>query len=439
MKRFRATVWYALLVMLTALSMATTANAQKVGQKPECSAGMGGTACGEPDRASGIDSGVPSPEKSRQKPRSAGDDSPGLGAGIMDLPYTSAEENALLRSRISRRLAECADQSKGYVDAARWQRQRTSHPELNASSCISLEKDPSLYGGFVNRCDFKVVFKFCAYRPKKDAWTEAFDCEKTQGGMELIEPGEHLDAHTKNAEWIYWAGCRFPQATASDFKFEPGEGYGFRCMAWDEVEGGLSAEGDIKGCAALEVENEEREIMAAENKQRREAEAQAERQRELAERQREQIERERREEERLAREDIAAALKQQRASDAAARRQIPSTPLTNGGKPAGEPLIDGDWKCETYQSSGGWAVDQPDLHFAKSAGGLIESTISRVKWSQELRRVSSDRFEYTDRNCDPQCSQTTITFLSKNSATKDFTSFEPGREGGTRQKCIRRN
>ncbi|MBL8516030.1 MAG: hypothetical protein JNM76_03580 [Betaproteobacteria bacterium] len=166
------------------------------------------------------------PRTDPQSERSTRND--GAGRIRQDSSTTRAQND--LRQRVE----ECSNRQQQSVDYRIGARQRVSNPELNASQCIRLGDKKGLYGpGFVNSCQYPVQFKFCAYRPKPDSWVEAFDCEKTKGGTELIQPGQSIAAHTSNAEYFYWAGCKHPEGTPADFKFVAGKGYEFRCYAWD--------------------------------------------------------------------------------------------------------------------------------------------------------------------------------------------------------------
>ena len=96
------------------------------------------------------------------------------------------------------------------------------------TSCVTLDKRDSLYGGFYNNCNFKVWVSYCAYHPKKGAWNELFDCEKQAGGMDTIGANDAQAAHT-NGTFMYWFACPYPSWPV-DGKFVTGKGIYARCM-----------------------------------------------------------------------------------------------------------------------------------------------------------------------------------------------------------------
>lgn len=225
-----------LVVSLTALSASVAA---EVGQKrSKCEEGIG---CrDEQKKAPDAPKYAPKNDKAPGNMRAT---SPGLGVGVTGttrvpggrmepLPGSggyagsSPAEQAFLNEVCSGR-AEQAE-LEPYQSS-----RRVVSPELNATACIQLGTRKSVYGpGFKNTCTYPVVFRFCAYKPAPDAWTEAFDCEKTVGGTEIIGPGKEIAAHTADAESIHWAGCRHPEGLGADYKFTAGQGYRFNCMAW---------------------------------------------------------------------------------------------------------------------------------------------------------------------------------------------------------------
>lgn len=190
--------------------------------KAKCADGIG---CFDPKS----DKKPPAPQRSKPAP------SPGLGKGIMDAPPGNFGGRARTPENLASANNECGSRLEAEANRNVGGTHYRSHPELNASQCIRLGTKSGLYGpGFANTCSYQVQFRFCAFRPKKGSWAEAFDCENTKGGTELIDPRSEIPAHTKDAEYFYWAGCRFPEGLPSDFKFTPWIGYEFRCMAWDQ-------------------------------------------------------------------------------------------------------------------------------------------------------------------------------------------------------------
>ena len=84
-----------------------------------------------------------------------------------------------------------------------------------ANHCVSLVKDPGLYGGFENSCGYPISIAWCAYHPTKGAWSEAFDCDHDakgigRGGLSLVGANQIEGDHTHNAEMIFWFPCRRP-------------------------------------------------------------------------------------------------------------------------------------------------------------------------------------------------------------------------------------
>lgn len=95
--------------------------------------------------------------------------------------------------------------------AASSKKQKRQHvPDAVATQCLSLSNKPG-YGGFVNSCNYTVFRTYCAYRPKKDAWVSALDCEKGQFGSDVIGANKTNAAHTKGAERIHWVACKYKE------------------------------------------------------------------------------------------------------------------------------------------------------------------------------------------------------------------------------------
>jgi hypothetical protein len=134
-----------------------------------------------------------------------------------------------------------AEQRQAALDEQRRGRPKRHYADREAHQCLRLVKENTNYGGFTNACNFPVRFSYCAYRPKKGAWTEAFNCESESfGGHALIKPGDRSSHHTRGAEKIYWFACRAD--SSSDEIFEVGDaafdpqapGIRARCVKWGE-------------------------------------------------------------------------------------------------------------------------------------------------------------------------------------------------------------
>jgi hypothetical protein len=101
----------------------------------------------------------------------------------------------------------------------------------NASRCMGLIQDPRLFGGFTNACGFDVYVAWCAYHPKKGAWSEAFDCDKPgagMGGLSSVRANAVEGSHTHNAERIFWFACRRP--SFPKVEYTSGSGFFGHCQ-----------------------------------------------------------------------------------------------------------------------------------------------------------------------------------------------------------------
>jgi hypothetical protein len=126
--------------------------------------------------------------------------------------------------------------------APRPPRPKRHYAEGEAHRCLSLIKatDKTLYGGFINTCDFPVRFAYCAYKPKKGAWSESVDCEGGTGklsGHSEIKPHERSAHHTLGAEKVLWFACRADGEgfEVGDAEFDrSGPFIRGRCYKWGE-------------------------------------------------------------------------------------------------------------------------------------------------------------------------------------------------------------
>ncbi len=92
-------------------------------------------------------------------------------------------------------------------------REKRQHvPEAVATNCLTVSEKPG-FGGFVNSCNYAVYYTYCAEHPKKDAWTESFDCDKGRHGLgsDVVGANNTQGSHTKGAKKIHWAACKYKE------------------------------------------------------------------------------------------------------------------------------------------------------------------------------------------------------------------------------------
>ncbi|WP_396435220.1 hypothetical protein, partial [Limnohabitans sp.] len=129
----------------------------------------------------------------------------------------------------SQQSQQLAQQNQARADKAREGKRRTHNDAAQAHSCIEIDKEPGLFGGFKNTCDYKVNYDFCNFKPKKDSWASSHDCEKKHGiGADAVGPGKSSAAHNRNTEMVYWFACKDPSWPV-DSVFVLGKGIEARC------------------------------------------------------------------------------------------------------------------------------------------------------------------------------------------------------------------
>lgn len=165
---------------------------------------------------------------------SPGNPASSVGTGTAGPPTT--------REAMEREQAQ-ARQRQAALDEQRQGRPKRHYADREAHHCLNLVKENTLYGGFTNTCSFPVRFAYCAYKPKRDAWTESFDCEKAKSsfsGINQIKPGERSAHHTLGAQRILWFACRADSSSdeifeVGDASFDPsGPVMRARCVKWGE-------------------------------------------------------------------------------------------------------------------------------------------------------------------------------------------------------------
>ena len=111
-----------------------------------------------------------------------------------------------------------------------------------AHQCLKLIKQPRMYGGLTNTCNYAVEFNFCLYHPENDSWGAMFDCEKGNGsgGSWQVGPLKNVAAHTNGAERVHWFACRWGETlgkpdgvSPADVHFDRGSRRMMgRCASW---------------------------------------------------------------------------------------------------------------------------------------------------------------------------------------------------------------
>jgi type II secretory pathway pseudopilin PulG len=140
---------------------------------------------------------------------------------------TNTQQQSQQAQQQAQQAQEAARVAQTRADQARQGKRRQHEPENEAHECLSLDRSPG-FGGFVNKCNFKVSYSFCTYNPKKDSWAEAHDCVGRSGNSDFVGPGRTSAAHTKNTETVYWFACKDP-AWSLDTEYVPGQGLRGRC------------------------------------------------------------------------------------------------------------------------------------------------------------------------------------------------------------------
>ena len=123
---------------------------------------------------------------------------------------------------------------------------RAGKPKLHNGGSVAhhcLKPQPG--GGMLNDCPYAVEYHYCVFRPKKDSWSEGFDCEKKLGGVWHVGPGPGTPALIHmGGEITYWFACRYGESVqkpdgiaAVDIEFQLGRGLLGRCAEWGSKRG----------------------------------------------------------------------------------------------------------------------------------------------------------------------------------------------------------
>lgn len=102
------------------------------------------------------------------------------------------------------------------------------YPEYVATECLSLIKEKTLYGGFINSCPFKVAYGWCVEDPKKGGWSESAACgNETRGAGQVVGAKSSDGQHTKGGKKVHWVACMYEDRNGNFLDVGP------RDVSWD--------------------------------------------------------------------------------------------------------------------------------------------------------------------------------------------------------------
>lgn len=196
----------------------------------QCAVQAKAAACAStPASAQSSDIGV-----SRPTPQAAAPISPPPNASA----NSAADEQQLTKQwREALRLAR---QRQADIDWLRVGKPRLHKRGSVAHHCLK----PQPGGGMLNDCPYAIEYHYCVYRPKKDSWSEAFNCEKSGGAWQVGPgPGAPVLMHM-GGEITYWFACRYGETlqrpdgiSPADIEFQVGRGLLGRCAEWGSKRG----------------------------------------------------------------------------------------------------------------------------------------------------------------------------------------------------------
>jgi hypothetical protein len=152
-------------------------------------------------------------------------------SATQSLPVNQANQETSTARIMASAAAQEAQQSQDQLDRQRQGKPKTHNPDAVAHQCIDLAQG-GMFGGFENKCSFKVAVTSCNFRPvvKQGGfnWSADFDCEKRKFGLYNVAGRDRTAAHNHNTEMVYWFACKMPSLPA-DVEYIPGVGVRGRC------------------------------------------------------------------------------------------------------------------------------------------------------------------------------------------------------------------
>lgn len=221
----RAHEWQNMYITQRESSIAMTKLAQ-------CAVQAKAAACGStPASAQSGDSGVNRP-------------APAIAAPTTHVPPNTSDNPAANEQQLTKQWREAirlAQQRQADIDWLRVGKPRLHKGGSVAHHCLK----PQPGGGMLNDCPYAIEYHYCVYRPRKDSWSEAFDCEKSRGGAWQVGrgPGTPVLMHM-GGEITYWFACRYGETlqkpdgiSPADIEFQVGRGLLGRCAEWGSKRG----------------------------------------------------------------------------------------------------------------------------------------------------------------------------------------------------------
>lgn len=164
--------------------------------------------------------------------------SPGTSTNLPP-PANPASPNSQEAQRLNTQLREA--ETRAQNNQAKVDRAREGKPKLHKAGSVAHQcLKPQPGGGMLNMCPYAVEYSYCVYRPVKDSWSAAFDCDKGLGGSWQVGPGpgKPVLIHT-GGETTYWFACRYGETlhkpdgiSPVDIEYQRGRGLLGRCGEW---------------------------------------------------------------------------------------------------------------------------------------------------------------------------------------------------------------
>lgn len=124
---------------------------------------------------------------------------------------TSAQDEYMERQR--QQVAAANAQVQANAERQRQEQQRLLAQNAIATNCLTVvPPGQSLYGGFINKCGFKVNVTWCndgATGQGLGNFSDAIDCRKSSFAAETVAANGRVGAHT-NAPRVFYAACKSP-------------------------------------------------------------------------------------------------------------------------------------------------------------------------------------------------------------------------------------